>query len=354
MVPRSVGIPLVAFLALGCDGAGARPDITWREARVVLSVGGTNARDSLSFGALSGLAVTSDRRIAVADAQLSQIILVSAEAKFVGRVGRRGEGPGEFQVPDGIHIDSDDGLWVRDRVLGRVSVFGQQGEPRQTVALPFRPRMVPWRPLVWHGELFDWEVGLDSLASGVTTYTLKPVEDASRPPLARIRFEEDLIPGSRLRRPYARDLEVAVSDDGWLWEAHTDEAVVRGRSLFGAGTRELRFPLEAIPVPRDEARRIAAGWSETMDVSPSDVAPTYPPILRLVTTEDGGVAVLARDLDSASGQTLFVFEGGRTRAYYLPRTIQVTPPPTVRHGSLYAVALDDMSAAEVLVIDLSW
>ena len=51
------------------------------------------------------------------------------------RIGRRGEGPGEFQGPAGFGWVGDS-LWVADARAGRVAVFGPDGEHLDTRVIP--------------------------------------------------------------------------------------------------------------------------------------------------------------------------------------------------------------------------
>lgn len=54
--------------------------------------------------------------------------LFDRTGKLVGHVGRRGEGPGEFSSPKQAVIGPADSIWVLDRTLRRLQVFGSQSQ----------------------------------------------------------------------------------------------------------------------------------------------------------------------------------------------------------------------------------
>ena len=56
-----------------------------------------------------------------------------------GRMGRSGEGPGEFSVVMGVTIDEADSVFVLDPMRARVSVYTPDQEFARTFSLSFRP-----------------------------------------------------------------------------------------------------------------------------------------------------------------------------------------------------------------------
>ena len=67
----------------------------------------------------------------------------SVEGAYLGRVGRRGEGPGEYVSPILVDAIGAEGVAVVDRQLRRVTLFATDGNASGTVPLPEEVRAFP-------------------------------------------------------------------------------------------------------------------------------------------------------------------------------------------------------------------
>lgn len=76
--------------------------------------------------AISYLSVGRDNNVYVSQPQDAVVRVYDARGRFLRKLGRRGEGPGEFQAP-GILGWRGDTLWVADGRLARISLFGPGG-----------------------------------------------------------------------------------------------------------------------------------------------------------------------------------------------------------------------------------
>lgn len=76
-----------------------------------------------------------DGRIAVANAGTQQVKLFAADGRHLANLGRRGAGPGEFQVPFwvGTHADS---ILLWDAALERLTVFDPRGTLARSTQFP--------------------------------------------------------------------------------------------------------------------------------------------------------------------------------------------------------------------------
>ncbi len=64
------------------------------------------------------------QRVIVADTGAHQIVVLSPDGDELARIGRRGSGPGEFNYPTNVAVDSRGFLYVSDSLNFRVQVFG--------------------------------------------------------------------------------------------------------------------------------------------------------------------------------------------------------------------------------------
>ena len=64
----------------------------------------------------------------IADTPVNRIMKFSKDGKFLKAWGKRGSGPGEFDTPHSIAIDSRGRIFVADRSNSRVQIFDQDGK----------------------------------------------------------------------------------------------------------------------------------------------------------------------------------------------------------------------------------
>lgn len=73
-----------------------------------------------------GLALSEDR-LFVADAHLHRVLVFDLQGRFLTQFGTRGAGPGEFNFPTHVAIDSKGQIYVTDAMNFRVQVFSREG-----------------------------------------------------------------------------------------------------------------------------------------------------------------------------------------------------------------------------------
>jgi hypothetical protein len=93
-------------------------------AQRVLSLG---ENEGVTFGKISGLAVTPDGRLFVLDAMESRVHVFSAAGKLERTFGRRGAGPGELSNTAAAILVSRGQLVVVDLLNQRVNLFAFDG-----------------------------------------------------------------------------------------------------------------------------------------------------------------------------------------------------------------------------------
>jgi DNA-binding beta-propeller fold protein YncE len=103
------------------------------EGKLLLELGRKGvAGDNNSTDALNGpsdVVLASNGTIFVSDGESpnTRVVKFSKEGKFIKFWGSKGSGPGQFDVPHSIVMDSKGRLYVADRTNKRVQVFDQEG-----------------------------------------------------------------------------------------------------------------------------------------------------------------------------------------------------------------------------------
>jgi sugar lactone lactonase YvrE len=119
----------------GKDGKGFQVFKFNPDGQVVMTLGtrGVAGEGPNTFVAPTDLAIASNGDIFIADGHANsgpnhRIVKYSKEGKFIKAWGKRGTGPGEFNGPHDIAIDSTGRLFVSDRGNSRVQIFDQEGK----------------------------------------------------------------------------------------------------------------------------------------------------------------------------------------------------------------------------------
>jgi peptidylamidoglycolate lyase len=96
---------------------------------MTLGTKGEPGQDGGHFNRPTDIAIAPDGTIYVSDGYgNSRVAKFSGDGKFLLDWGRRGEGPGEFNIPHGIALDSQERVYVADRSNGRIQVFQPDGK----------------------------------------------------------------------------------------------------------------------------------------------------------------------------------------------------------------------------------
>jgi sugar lactone lactonase YvrE len=92
-------------------------------------VGGDNTSED-AFNGVSDVAMASNGTVFVSDGEgpNARVVKFSRDGTLIKFWGTKGSGPGEFNIPHSIAIDSKDRVYVADRTNKRIQVFDQDGK----------------------------------------------------------------------------------------------------------------------------------------------------------------------------------------------------------------------------------
>ena len=89
--------------------------------------------DPLKFGTPSGLAVTHDGSLRIADNERDDLIFLTNNGVFEKLVGDLGYRGGQLADPQGVAVDRDDNVFVCDAGNGRIAVYDKYGEFQRSI-----------------------------------------------------------------------------------------------------------------------------------------------------------------------------------------------------------------------------
>lgn len=94
-----------------------------------------NEPEDIIFNNLKDIATDSNNNIYILDSKEKAVYKFSEEGKFQKRIGRQGQGPGEFEKPCSIYIDSKDVIYVLDEINRRVEIFDSDSNYTKSIKI---------------------------------------------------------------------------------------------------------------------------------------------------------------------------------------------------------------------------
>jgi len=87
-----------------------------------IQIGKLDGQEEYLFVYISDVAVNGKGDIYVADRQLNEVREYDREGRYFLTIGRKGQGPGEFQSIRTLSVNKQNDLFVYDNGLGRISI----------------------------------------------------------------------------------------------------------------------------------------------------------------------------------------------------------------------------------------
>ncbi|GAH67513.1 unnamed protein product, partial [marine sediment metagenome] len=99
-----------------------------------LSIGKAEGREEYMFSEIESIAVDNEGRIYVFDYKEKNVKIFDKSGEFIKTFGRKGQGPGEFNIPFNMIITSQNEIMVKD--MRRLSFFSLEGEFKRSLSTP--------------------------------------------------------------------------------------------------------------------------------------------------------------------------------------------------------------------------
>jgi peptidylamidoglycolate lyase len=101
------------------------------DGKLLMRIGeaGVSGNDSTHFNRPTDVAVALNGSFYVSDGyRNSRVVKFSASGQYLFSWGKKGDGPGEFNIPHGITLDDRGNVYVADRENSRIQVFDPSGK----------------------------------------------------------------------------------------------------------------------------------------------------------------------------------------------------------------------------------
>jgi hypothetical protein len=200
------------------------------------------------FQLIAGLAVDSTGavpRILVLDARDAVLRVFDMNGKFLAKVGRQGEGPGEFRFPTALDVSSNGHIFVCDIGLGRITEFENDLKPIRTV----RPGVAVGG--VYNMIVLEHEIVIGSATSGGPD-AVNVIHVFDRETGEHIRSFGALppAPSERVSRLIGVG-RLRLAKDGSLWYTYVAPYIIENYTLDGKLRRRIERPAEWLPPAGD-------------------------------------------------------------------------------------------------------
>lgn len=317
---------------------------------------------------VTGLAVDSKRRVYVTDNALDGIAVLAADLTLEREVGRKGEGPGEFEWLATIQILEGDSLYAWDGRRFRVTVF----EPRvlavaYTVPLSLKSARELWRIPGQRGYVgqrslpfyadqreedhgrFDvlYRLGNDGNLESDSIYAVPAAE-----PLV-VRSEGSVMVGSH---PFGAEPFVSLLGEDRIVYADSRVPSVFVLDLAGAVQDSFDVPVKPVPVGAAELRAAIAdnqqeGYEAFARALEEGAPYVWPALTGLVVDDQQRIWVGGRSESRTDEREWIAFrrEGTRVGSVLLPPTFELH---AVSDGRLFGVATDELDVPRIQVYRL--
>ena len=98
-------------------------------------IGILDGDENYVFGTINDVEVDSKGNIYVLDGKMTRIVKFNKDGTFLLRFGKKGQGPGEFEFPENMAIDSEQKIFVLG--IGKVLIFDDEGNHLQSFPYNF-------------------------------------------------------------------------------------------------------------------------------------------------------------------------------------------------------------------------
>lgn len=315
------------------------------------------------FGQIKGLVVLADGRFAALDSQAHEIRVFAADGSHVATWGRRGEGPGEMEWPNGLMLGHDGLLWVPDVRNVRMSLFHpDSGFAR---ALPYGSNLTEW---AWSGAMgADGRVFAPGLAretradvlvvydSTMTAVDSLPMEEPSEESDGSYCWSPSEGVTNCRSVPFYASAMRFIDPEGHVWERASGVADYRIRKWAPGGDTVLVVTGERQPLPVSSAEREAAiaelreemGKQANPDLS--RIPSAKPVVQALFMSDEGNLWVKFASPGAQAAFDVWTPDGAHLGAAVSDIRFHISEvAPVVRGDQVWLVANDELETEYVV------
>jgi len=315
-----------------------------------LVIGGETAAEDYILVRPTDIAADAAGNIYVLDYRDCTVKKYGAGGVFLARIGRKGQGPGEFEMPLGMCLDEAGYLYVGDVNAAKIEIFDEQGVSRKSL------RGIFWTEFASvPGGKFVFEYS-ETIGEGSAAKRILRVA-AGDPDKARVvLYSRDQLPFRAVQNKDFR-LEIPlyvrwdIAPDGRIYIGTANRYEIQAMTLDGRVLFAFTKDSDPIPIPPDirsaALKQLAGSKLPMMPVDARDFEEhlKYYPVFKSITADEKGrIWVELFRPESADHPTTFalfdVFSPAGVLLFSTRIEGDFTARPIFKNGNLYALRRD--------------
>ena len=193
------------------------------------------------FNGLIDIATDSKNNIYVLDNKEKSIYLFNEKGTFLRRIGRAGQGPGEFGRPSSIYVDSGDLIYVLDEANRRIEIFDKNCNYVKSIRIIDFPSGDEKRIVVDHEQNIYIAGYLPDVNSILAKYSSRgELLKSYALPIVEYKGVAFAAPEQRMINEYLAGGSVCVDDENRLYASYRWPYIIKIISEDGREIRDIR------------------------------------------------------------------------------------------------------------------
>ncbi|MGD2245531.1 MAG: NHL repeat-containing protein [Candidatus Aminicenantes bacterium] len=304
--------------------------------------------DNYLFYQPRNISIDDQKNIYILERGNHRIQKFSKDGQFLQTIGKKGQGPGEFERPYSLFVDKNNAIYVSDR--GKIHFFDSTGEFAKTIPLSDQ---VSTFFVSSEGNIY----GLSTQRSERARTELIVKMDSEGKTLKNItQFAEvnqvmrksgNMVSTFSITHAYNQRLHFAFSNKERLYSGDSSEYAFSQINLEGEVELIIKKEESLHSISQKEKDKIFEGLSQLVEQWPKEVVeeavqfPGYRPFFDRILTDDRGRIFIRRVrpvLDESENVEFDIFS---PEGHYLYRAIAPVSPEIIQNGYVYDLHASD-------------
>ena len=306
-----------------------------------LSIGEAQGAKDYTFYEVWDVAVNDDGDIFVMDQADACVKVYAKDGAYLRSIGRKGQGPGELQNPNSLHLIRGSRLVFEDYIRG-LNIFTQDG-----TFVKFMPTTYFISVLVTpEGRIVAWANTVQSDRPGKEVR----VHDDALNQLAAFLFLPDEPRDPQVVKPFAASFHWALVRGDRLAVGYKEDYEIDVYSLDGVLNTRIRKEYDPIAITKEEID----GIQKRLRGRRADIPAAHPAIQGIAADDEDRLYVKTHETTKDGGSVYYdIFDrDGRCLAKLpIPRALR---PQVWKAGKMYALEEDQEGFQRVKRFSVSW
>jgi hypothetical protein len=322
-----------------------------------MSIGEEEGPEEYLFSRITDFDVDEEGNIYIIDGASAQIRIFGSDGKYLKSIGKKGQGPGEFQMPIFVQIAPQDKLVVFDYMVGKLIYFSLDGRyQRQKMATWSRYSIQPIK-LDSHGNL----IGIEVMAPAPIDGKLLNKYDSDLKPIMEIfKEEQDIEHKNKNNKEF--DIEkpmlcCAVSLKDNIYWGYPEKYEIKNIDHNGNLIRIIQKKFKNLAISAKDKEKYASRFSDIIKMGGKLVFPDKLPAFKDISI-DNHERLYIKTYEQVEGkEDVFYFDVFDGEGKYLAK---ITPNANLnRHsvwkkGQLYTIESDEKGYEKVVRYKIHW